>query len=167
MGHHEHIKLAQKKLKCAVVTFTDTRNMQTDKSGQIIIEQLKKEGHKLVEYLIVKEDPVEIKEVFEKLLAQTEIDALITTGGTGLSSRDSTIEVVRPLLDKELEGFGEIFRFVSFQQIGSAAIMSRATAGIANKKAVFCLPGASKAVRLAMSRIVLQQLAHVIFEVRR
>jgi molybdenum cofactor biosynthesis protein B len=167
MGHHEHLKLAQQKLKCAVVTFSDTRNKQTDKSGKIIIEQLEKEGHKLVEYFIVKENPAEIKAVCEKLLAHSEVDALVTNGGTGLSGRDSTIEVIRPLLDKELEGFGEIFRFVSFQQIGSAAIMSRATAGIANKKAVFCLPGASKAVKLAMSRIILQQLAHVIFEARR
>jgi molybdenum cofactor biosynthesis protein B len=103
----------------------------------------------------------------KEFLEDAGIQAIVCNGGTGLSARDNSIEVVRPMLVKELEGFGELFRLLSFQQIGAAAIMSRATAGIIDKTAVFCLPGSTKAVRLAMHRIIIPQLAHLVWEANR
>ncbi len=167
MGHEEHEILARASLRVAVITFTDTRDHNTDKSGSIIIDLLKKSGHQMVDYRIIKENPDEMKAGFAELLAQDQIQAIICNGGTGLSRRDNTIEIARPLFDKEIEGFGDIFRLVSYQQIGAAAMLSRATAGINSGRVIVCLPGSSAAVRLAMTRIVLPQLAHMHWEANR
>ncbi|MDN5278905.1 MAG: molybdopterin adenylyltransferase [Clostridiales bacterium] len=168
MAHHEHEKMARaKKFKIAVVTFTDTRDKETDKSGRFIVEQFEKAGHEIEIYRIVKEDPESMRKEIDSICAVGTVDFLITNGGTGLSARDNTIEVIRPFFDKELEGFGEIFRFVSFQQIGAAAILSRATAGKIGKMITICLPGSSKAVKLALTRIVMPQLAHMHWEANR
>lgn len=167
MGHKEHEALAQGSLNAGVITFTDTRDQTTDKSGKIIVELLESAGHQICFYEICQEDPDAMREKLAKLLACNELQVIICNGGTGLSSRDNTIEVIRPMFDKELEGFGEIFRFVSYQQIGAAAMLSRATAGLIGKRAIFCLPGSSKAVQLAMRRIILPQLAHLVWEANR
>lgn len=167
MGHYEHENLAKASLKVAVITFTDTRDKSSDKSGRIIIDSLEQSGHEVVDYLIQNENQDEMKVQISNLLHREKIHAIITNGGTGLSPRDSTIEVVRPIFDKELEGFGEIFRLLSFHQIGAAAILSRATAGVAKGKIVVCLPGSSKAVKLAMNRIVIPQLPHMVWEIGR
>lgn len=167
MAHDEHEKMAAASLNFAVVTFTDSRDESSDKSGKIIIEQLESAGHCLKSYQIIKEDRESMLKALLSLVDNSEIQAVVCNGGTGLSSRDNTIEVVRPLLEKEIEGFGELFRFISYQQIGAAAMLSRATAGIASKKAIFCLPGSSKAVRLAMQRLIVPQLAHLYWEANR
>ena len=167
MGHHEHENQEKASHSIAVVTFTDTRDKNTDKSGALIIQLLEEAGHDLADYKIVKEDQGLMKNCFEQLLERSDVDAVVTNGGTGLSKRDNTIEVVKPFFEKELEGFGEIFRQISYQQIGAAAMLSRATAGINGEKAVFCLPGSSKAVKLAMQRIILPQLSHLLWEARR
>lgn len=167
MGHHEHEELSRSSIDFSVLTFTDSRNEATDKSGKIIIDMLVAAGHRLNSYSVVREDTDSMRACLEETLDDARTQAVICNGGTGLSSRDNSIEVVRPMLDKELEGFGEIFRLLSFQQIGAAAIMSRATAGIIGKKPIFCLPGSTKAVRLAMQRIIVPQLAHLVWEAMR
>lgn len=167
MGHEEHEKQAQRCLKVAVITFSDTRDEISDTSGRIIIDELEAAGHKIADYAIVREDPAQIIDALKKIFESTQIDALITNGGTGLSSRDGTIEAVRRFFAPEIEGFGEIFRLLSYQQIGAAAMLSRAAAGVVNKKPVFCLPGSSKAVKLAMRRIIIAQLAHTHWEINR
>ncbi|MGM0601434.1 MAG: MogA/MoaB family molybdenum cofactor biosynthesis protein [Candidatus Rifleibacteriota bacterium] len=167
MSHHEHEKMARQSLNVAVLTFSDTRDENGDKSGKIVKELLIKADHKIIDYRIVKEDPEKIRHAFVNAIENKKIDAVISNGGTGINYRDNTIEVAKDLFEKELEGFGEIFRFISFQQIGSASIMSRATAGVSKDKLIICLPGSSKAVKLAMARIVVPQLAHMCWEIKR
>ena len=167
MGHHEHEKLAQKKLSVAIMTFSDTRDESSDKSGKILIEGIKQAGHKVILYSVMKENPEEMKAALQEWLENKELDVIITNGGTGLTARDGTVEVARELFDKELDGFGEIFRLISYQQIGAAAILSRATAGAASGKILACLPGSSKAVKLALDRILIPQLPHMVWEANR
>jgi molybdenum cofactor biosynthesis protein B len=166
MGHHEHEAEAPKNLKIGIITLSDTRSPEEDISGDILKELLKDAGHEIVRYSLIREDPEGILATLRDFLA-ADLDAIVTNGGTGLTSRDGTIEVAKTLLEKELPGFGELFRFLSFQQIGPAAILSRATAGMAAGKILVCLPGSSKAVRLAVSRILVPQLPHMIREIRR
>ena len=166
MGHHDHERLAQKSLKVAVLTLSDTRNFDSDKSGKLIKDILEASGHEVAIYDLIKEEPGLIKATMDKYL-QENIDALITNGGTGLTARDGTVEVARELFEKELEGFGEIFRLISYQQIGAAAMLSRSCAGMTNKKIIVCLPGSSKAVKLAMERLIIPQLPHMVWEANR
>lgn len=166
MGHKEHEHLAEKKLKISILTLSDTRTTDTDKSGKIISSLLTKAGHKIIEYSISKEDPDEMYSKLSSWLTK-DIDAIITNGGTGLTQRDGTVEVARKLFNKELEGFGELFRLISYHQIGAAAMLSRATAGLANGKIIICLPGSSKAVKLATTRLIIPQLPHMVWEANR
>ncbi|MDD3147183.1 MAG: MogA/MoaB family molybdenum cofactor biosynthesis protein [Candidatus Riflebacteria bacterium] len=167
MGHHEHEKLAAASLKIGVMTFSDTRSEAEDKSGTIIRELLADGGHQIVCYQLVREDPELMTAAISEWLQRPDIDAIITNGGTGLTARDGTVEVARSFFKKELEGFGELFRLISYHQIGAAAMLSRATAGLAHGKMLVCLPGSSKAVRLAVTRLLLPQLPHMIWEIRR
>jgi molybdenum cofactor biosynthesis protein B len=155
-------------LRCAVVTVSDTRTVETDESGALIKRLLGEGGFEVADYILLANDEARVREHVRGLIARAGIDAVLITGGTGLGSKDRTVEAVRPLLDKELPGFGEIFRVVSFQeQIGPAAILSRALAGSSNGKLVVSMPGSRAAVELALTRILIPELRHAVRELRR
>lgn len=165
MGVAEHRKEAIRGVRCAVLTISDTRKVETDVSGRTIVELLEADGHVVAKRQILRDEP---KDVHDALIAQVGgVDAVITTGGTGITSRDSTYEAVVGLFEKRLDGFGEIFRMLSYSEIGSAAMLSRACAGVARGTAIFILPGSENAVRLAMTKLVLPEIGHVVRELRR
>ena len=151
----------------AVITLSDTRDDATDMSGKFIKNALTEAGHKVPYYRVLKEDCVKIKTTLQECLADPEIAVVITNGGTGIASRDSTIEMLTSILDKQLDGFGELFRMLSYQEIGPAAMMSRALAGIAKNRVLFAIPGSTNAVRLAMEKLILPQAAHVYWELNK
>lgn len=167
MGHREHEKMAVASLRIGVMTFSDTRSPADDKSGGLLQEIFKAAGHTIAAYEVVKEDPELMLPALQAWLQRADLDAVVTTGGTGLTARDGTVEVARRLFSKELDGFGELFRLISYQQIGAAAMLSRATAGLAFGKMLICLPGSCKAVKLAATRLILPQLPHMLWEIRR
>ena len=153
-------------LNCAVITVSDTRTPQTDKSGQLIQQLLADTGHKIVAYTIVKDEPVEIKQWLTKLDRDSSLELIIFNGGTGIAPRDTTYDVVSSWLEKTLPGFGEIFRYLSYQEIGSRAIASRAVAGVRNNKLLFSLPGSSNAVKLAMNQLILPEINHLVDQLK-
>jgi molybdenum cofactor biosynthesis protein B len=161
----EHRKTAVTGVRCAVLTISDTRQLETDLSGRAIVELLEGAGHVVAKRQILRDDPMDVHNAVVAQLGG--VDAIVTTGGTGITSRDSTFEAITGLLDKHLDGFGELFRFLSYQRIGSAAMLSRATAGVARSTAIFILPGAEDAVRLGMTTLILPELGHVVRELRR
>ena len=164
MGVEDH-RSALAGVRCAVLTISDTRALETDVSGRAIVELLEEARHVVAKRQILRDNP---KDVHDAVLGQIGgVEAVITTGGTGITSRDSTYEAIASLLEKRLDGFGELFRALSYQEIGSAAMLSRATAGVARGTAIFMLPGAENAVRLAMTKLILPELGHVIRELRR
>jgi len=167
LPHVEHKAAAPPSVRCHVITISDTRTEETDGSGRAIVDLLTAAGHRVVERTIVKDDPSPLRRLIERELANPDVDAIITTGGTGISSRDNTFDVVARLLDKQLDGFGELFRMLSFQEIGPAAMMSRATAGLTSGRIVVCLPGSEAAVRLAMERLLLPELGHLVQQARK
>ena len=161
----QHRAAAQgRSARCAVLTVSDTRTEATDKGGQIIIEQLKAAGHTIADYRIVKDEAAAIGDQLQRWLSELSLDAILTTGGTGIARRDTTVEVVRRFLDKELEGFGELFRMLSWQEVGPAAMLSRAVAGLAGETLIFAMPGSTNAVRLAMSKLIIPELPHLVWE---
>ena len=165
MGVEEHRREAVKGVRCAVLTISDTRRAETDVSGRAIVELLEADGHVVAKRQILRDEP---KDVHDAVVAQLAgVDAVITTGGTGITSRDSTYEAVVGLFEKRLDGFGEIFRMLSYDEIGSAAMLSRACAGVARGTVIFMLPGSENAVRLAMTKLILPELGHVVRELRR
>jgi len=168
MSYADHRKSADAIVaRCAVVTLSDTRTESTDTSGGAIRRALKDAGHEIAEYRIIKDEPAELTSLLQSLLARQDIDSILTNGGTGISRRDQTIGVIERLIEQPLPGFGELFRMLSFEQIGSGAMLSRATAGIARRKLIFAMPGSTKAVELAMTRLILPELRHLIFELRK
>jgi len=144
---------------CAVITVSDTRTVDTDTSGRRIQELLRAPGHRIEHYAILRDEPDQITRALAALPAAVEV--VIINGGTGLARRDTTYEAVQRLLDKEISGFGELFRLLSYEQIGAAAMLSRATAGVVGRRVVFSLPGSTAAVELAMTKLILPQLGHV------
>ena len=162
-----HRAYAPGSLGCAVLTVSDSRTTADDSSGQAIRERLEAAGHRVVEHSIVSDDREAIQYAVLRALARGEVDAVIATGGTGVSPRDVTPEAIAPLLEKELSGFGELFRLLSFQEIGSAALLSRALAGTAGRKAVFVLPGSSGAVKIGLERLIVPELGHLVGQLRR
>lgn len=154
-------------LGCAVVTVSDTRTHETDVGGRLIAELLQSAGHRLADRRIVRDNPHEVRAAVLELAARSDVDAALLTGGTGLSRRDQTFETLSALIDKPLPGYGELFRWLSYQQIGPAAMLSRAVAGLHQRLAVFTMPGSPQAVRLAMERLILPELGHVVREARR
>lgn len=168
MSSIEHKQNAPKKIKCKVITISDTRNKETDKSGKLIKKFLHEQGHEVIDYEIVKDEKTLIRSAILKGCEKREVDAVITNGGTGIAKRDVTIEAVESLIEKEIPGFGEIFRMLSYRDdIGSAAILSRAIAGVAMDTAVFSIPGSSGAVSLAMEKLILPELGHVVREIKK
>lgn len=148
-------------MNCGIITISDTRTVSNDKSGQTIQELLQKSGHNIIDYQIVKDEPELIKKILENLVKNHNLHCLILNGGTGISQRDNTYEVLEKLLEKTLSGFGEIFRFLSYQEIGSRAIASRAIAGIYRGKLVFSLPGSTSAVKLGLEKLIIPELNHL------
>jgi molybdopterin adenylyltransferase len=146
---------------CAVITVSDTRSPTQDSSGQTIQSQLMAAGHQVARYEIVPDEPLVIQAKLQQLGGQVGIQAVIFNGGTGIAPRDTTYDAIQALLDKELPGFGEIFRFLSYQEIGSRAIASRATAGIYRNLLVFSLPGSTNAVTLGMEKLIVPELVHL------
>jgi molybdopterin adenylyltransferase len=164
----QHRKISPKKVNCAIITVSDTRNKDTDKSGKLIHDLLGSEDHEVGYYAIVPDEKKDIVQSIQQAIDDDKIEAIIINGGTGVANRDVTIEAVTPLFDKELPGFGEIFRYLSYEQdIGSASILSRAVAGIANNTVVFSIPGSSGAVRLAMTELILKELGHIVMEINK
>ncbi|WHZ02008.1 molybdenum cofactor biosynthesis protein B [Neobacillus sp. YX16] len=168
MSTTEHKREAPKKVNCKVITVSDTRNKDTDKSGKAMMEMLEQAGHAIVDYVIVKDEADPIKESIINGCEREDIDVILTNGGTGIAKRDVTIETVQGMLDKEIVGFGELFRMLSYQEdIGSAAILSRAIAGVVKNKAVFSTPGSTGAVKLAMNKLILPEIGHVVREIKK
>lgn len=168
MSLQDHKKSAITNVNCKVITVSDTRTKETDKSGLLMIEILQNAGHHIVDYVIVKDEEEPIRSEVLKGCEDPDIDVILTNGGTGIAKRDVTIETVQNLFEKEISGFGELFRFLSYQEdIGSAAILSRAIAGVIHDKAVFSTPGSTGAVRLAMNKLIIPELGHVVKELKK
>ncbi|MBT9316506.1 MogA/MoaB family molybdenum cofactor biosynthesis protein [Leptothoe spongobia] len=149
---------------CGVITVSDTRTVDTDKSGQLIKAKLRAAGHRLEAYRLVKDEPDQIAVLVQRL-APT-VDVIICNGGTGIAPRDTTYDAISTLLEKEIPGFGEIFRQLSYAEIGSRAIASRATAGVYQSTLIFLLPGSSNAVALAMESLILPELQHLVRQMK-
>ena len=167
MGLVEHKRDAPRSVRCYIVTISDTRTEETDTAGRAIGDLLRAAGHEVVGRAIVKDDPELVRGTIERQLANPDVQVVITTGGTGITSRDSTYEAVSALLDKRLDGFGELFRMLSYEEIGAAAMMSRACAGLVSGRIVAALPGSEAAVRLAMERLLIPELGHLVREASR
>ncbi|MBA3046231.1 MAG: MogA/MoaB family molybdenum cofactor biosynthesis protein [Candidatus Thermoplasmatota archaeon] len=167
MSTHEHKKNAITNIGYYVITVSDTRTKEDDTGGQLIMSMVKDGGHSVVGYEIIKDDLNSITKHFLEITEREDVDAVIMTGGTGIARRDITPEAILPLLDKNLPGFGEIFRGLSMQEIGSAAMMSRALAGTKNGKAIFCIPGSRGGIRLAMGSLILEETGHMLWEMRK
>lgn len=163
----EHKATAPRSIGCFVLTISDSKTEATDTSGQLIRELLSGAGHTVVGHAIVRDEPTQVTGLIRKGCADAAVEAFILTGGTGVTSRDSTYEAVEVLLDKRLSGFGELFRMLSYQEIGAAAMMSRAQGGVVQGRALFSLPGSPNACRLALEKLILPELGHVLREVRR
>ena len=167
MGYHEHKEKAPRSVSCAVLTISDSRTEQDDESGGLIKKRLAENGHQVMSYSILKNDAAAIKNKMHDLLEQAELQVIIASGGTGISHRDITVDTVEPVLEKGLDGFGELFRSMSYQEIGTGSIMSRAIAGVARGKVVICLPGSLGAATLAMDKIILPEIGHLVREATR
>jgi molybdopterin adenylyltransferase len=164
---HKHKESAPETVRVAILTISDTRTPETDTGGDVAEELLEGAGQDVVERRIVRDEVSGIRNNLIDLLARSDVDAVVTTGGTGISARDTTYEVVERMVEKRLDGFGEIFRMLSYEEIGSATIMSRALAGSVGSKFVASLPGSRNAVRLAVEKLLIPELSHVVFELRK
>jgi len=163
--HHRSYSPAS--VACFVLTVSDSRTLQTDTSGRAIATLLEAAGHRVTGRQIARDEPADVAGIVRGVLAAGDTQVVITTGGTGIARRDSTYEALVTLFDKELDGFGELFRRLSFDAIGPAAMLSRATAGVISGRAVFLLPGSEHAVRLAMERLILPELGHIVGQLER
>lgn len=164
MSTKEHKSRAPRSVGCAVITVSDSRSESTDETGRYILEALTREGHEALSYRLVTDEPADIRRALEEASSLGGVRAVLVNGGTGVSRRDTTYEVVSGMLEKRLDGFGELFRMLSYEEIGSAAMMSRAVAGARAGVAVFAMPGSPAAARLAMEKLILPELGHLAFE---
>ena len=163
----EHKADAPRRIRCAVITLSDTRTLETDTGGQTIIDRLTVAGHEVARREIIPDDPVILRPLLERFRDARDLDCVLLTGGTGISARDQTYETVSGLLTRALPGYGELFRMLSYQEIGAAAILSRATGGLMGNTVLLTMPGSRAAVCLAMDRVILPELGHLIREARR
>lgn len=164
MAYDEHKQHAQKQASCLILTISDTRTEATDASGKLMAELLEQNGHRVARKAIVPDEPEMIAALLREGIASDDVQAILCNGGTGISARDRSYEAVEAVLDKRLDGFGELFRLLSYQEIGSAAMMSRAVGGIAGNTAIFSVPGSKAAVELAMTHLILPELGHILWE---
>jgi len=167
MSHREHKREAPEKVSFAVISISDSRTPLNDESGSLITDTLKGKGHIITSYQMLENDARSIGLALEKLLKDNQTEVIITTGGTGIGRRDITVETVLPLLDKQLSGFGELFRLLSYDEIGSSSIMSRTLCGASGGKIIICLPGSPAAVRLALNKIIIPEIGHLVREATR
>ena len=163
----QHHATSPEHLRCAVITVSDTRTLETDTGGATVIEHLQQAGHRVVHREIIPDEPAVMRPLLESLTQRDDVDAVLLTGGTGLSSRDQTFETVTSLLTKQLPGYGELFRMLSYAEIGPAAMLSRATGGLIGKTVVLTMPGSPNGVRLAMEKLIVPELRHLVREARR
>ena len=163
----QHRREAPQVVRCAVITVSDTRTPETDTSGQTIVDLLTCAGHQVVERRIIPDEPDPMRELLVGLRDRDDVEAILITGGTGLGSRDQTAQTVAALLSKPLPGYGELFRMLSYDQIGAAAMLSRAAGGLIGRTIVLTMPGSSAGVRLAMEKLILPELGHLVREARR
>ena len=164
---HQHREAAPDTVRVAVLTISDTRTPETDTGGDVVEETMRGAGHEVVAREIVRDEATSIRTTLVDLLARSDVDAVVTTGGTGISGRDTTYEVVERMVEKRLDGFGELFRMLSYEEIGAAAILSRALAGAVGTKLVASLPGSRNAVRLGTEKLLVPEIAHIVFELRK
>jgi molybdenum cofactor biosynthesis protein B len=167
MSVADHKATSPTSVSCFVLTVSDSRTLATETSGRTIAELLSAAGHTVVDRQAVRDEPVEVRRIVHDEIGRGRCKVIITTGGTGITRRDSTYEALVGLFDKRLDGFGELFRMLSFEEIGSAAMLSRATAGICGGCALFLLPGSEAAVRLAVTRLIIPELGHIVRELNR
>jgi len=158
----EHRDEAPKKVRCAVITVSDTRRLDTDVSGQTVVELLQTAGHTVVERELIPDEPMEMNRLVLRLADTDEVEAILLTGGTGVAARDQTPETLSRLFTKELPGYGELLRMLSYQEIGPAAMLSRALGGVIDSTVVLAMPGSTAAVRLAMEKLILPELGHLV-----
>jgi molybdenum cofactor biosynthesis protein B len=163
----QHRAEARKSVRCAVVTVSDTRTLENDRGGQMLAESLTAAGHSITRREIVPDDPNRIRALVEELADATVLDAILVTGGTGIAARDQTFETVSSLLTKTLPGYGELFRMLSYEDIGPAAMLSRTIGGVIGQVVLLTMPGSPAAVRLALDKLILPELAHVVHEARK
>jgi len=163
----DHKAAAPPTLRCAVLTVSDTRTLETDSGGQLVIDLLSEAGHLVVRREIVPDEPEVMTPLLETLRDEEEVDAVLMTGGTGITSRDQTYETVTELITRPLPGYGELFRMLSYEQVGAAAMLSRATAGLMHQTVLITMPGSPRAVELAMQQIILPELGHLAGQARR
>jgi molybdenum cofactor biosynthesis protein B len=167
VSHAEHRETAPVSVNCAVVTISDTRTTDTDTSGAVLVRLLTGAGYTVKDRQLLPNEPTAVRQQVEDWVSVPGIDVVLTIGGTGLTSRDSTCEALEGVIEKRLDGFGELFRMLSYQEIGAAAMLSRAFAGVARGTIIIALPGSEAAVRLAMAKIVVPELGHMVREARR
>jgi molybdenum cofactor biosynthesis protein B len=167
MSYHEHRHTAPENVNCAVVIISDSRTEQDDESGKLIKQRLADSGHHVLSYGILKNDTTAIRAKITELLGLEGLQVIITSGGTGASHRDVTVDTIEPMLEKRLDGFGELFRQLTYQEIGTGSILSRAVAGIIGSRVVFCFPGSLNAATLAMDKIILPEIGHLVREATR
>jgi molybdopterin adenylyltransferase len=168
MSYDQHAKAAAElSARCAVVTLSDTRTEATDSSGKMVCDLLKAGGHSIVHYGVVTDDALPFERLLKSLVGREDVDVILSSGGTGVSRRDLASDVVERVIERRLEGFGELFRMLSYQEIGSGAMMSRAVGGVAGGKLVFAMPGSTGAVELAMTKLILPEIRHLINELRK
>jgi len=167
MGYREHVSKSKRGVRIAVMVVSDSRTGDSDESGPAARRLLEEGGHVVSEHILVGNDGGAIEKAVEGLLAEPQVDAIITIGGTGIGKKDITVETLSGMMEKQLEGFGELFRMMSYEQIGTGAIMSRSTAGVVGGKVVICLPGSKSAVELAVERIIVPEIGHMVMEATR
>jgi molybdopterin adenylyltransferase len=163
----EHKATSPKSVACFVITVSDTRTEATDTGGRAIVDLLTGAGHRIAGRSLVRDDPEQLRDAIGRQLANPDVQVIITTGGTGVTSRDCTYEAVSSMLWKRLDGFGELFRMLSYEQIGSGAMLSRALAGVVAGRVIFALPGSEAAVRLAVEKLLIPELGHLVREATR
>ena len=165
--HKQHEAQGPQSVRCAVITVSDTRTLATDTGGQSVVDLLTAAGHQVMAREIIPDEPEIMRPLLQTLGNRGDIEAILMTGGTGISSRDQTFETVSSLFTKPLPGYGEVFRMLSYQDIGPAAILSRAVAGLMGRKVLLTMPGSPAAVKLAMEKIILPELPHLLREAQR
>jgi molybdenum cofactor biosynthesis protein B len=163
----QHRREASKTVRCAVITVSDTRTLENDRGGQMLAESLAAAGHTITRREIVPDDPNRIRAIIEELSDAAVLDAILITGGTGIAARDQTFETVSAMLTKTLPGYGELFRMLSYEDIGPAAMLSRTIGGVVGQVVLLTMPGSPAAVRLALDKLILPELAHVVYEARK